>query len=74
MGVVFLKLNYFIKILEQSIDFDPEPLRRVSQLLNKFGIGKLGNVNPLLAQVSVVQKLLGELARDPGSGKFKDLQ
>jgi hypothetical protein len=26
------------------------------------------------AQVLLVQRLLGELARDPGSGKFKDLQ
>jgi hypothetical protein len=26
------------------------------------------------AQVSFVKKLLSELARDPGSGKFKDLQ
>jgi len=26
------------------------------------------------AQVSLVRKLLSELARDPGSGKFKDLQ
>ena len=26
------------------------------------------------AQVLLVQKLLGELARDPGSSKFKDLQ
>ena len=26
------------------------------------------------AQVLLVQKLLSELARDPGSGKFKDLQ
>jgi hypothetical protein len=26
------------------------------------------------AQVSLVRKLLSDLARDPGSGKFKDLQ
>jgi len=26
------------------------------------------------AQVSFVQKVLSELARDPGSGNFKDLQ
>jgi len=34
----------------------------------------LGAIIDYNAQVLLVQKLLSELARDPGSGKFKDLQ
>ena len=33
----------------------------------------LGAIIDYNAQVLLVQKLLSELARDPGSGKFKDL-
>jgi hypothetical protein len=36
--------------------------------------GDLGASIDRNAQVLLVQKLLSELARDPGSGKFKDLQ
>ena len=36
--------------------------------------GDLGACIDHDAQVLLVQKLLSELARDPGSGKFKDLQ
>ncbi len=36
--------------------------------------GDLGASIDHNAQVLLVQKLLSELARDPGSGKFKDLQ
>jgi hypothetical protein len=36
--------------------------------------GDLGASIDRDAQVLLVQKLLGELARDPGSGKFNDLQ
>jgi hypothetical protein len=38
-----------------------------------FPYNDLGSVIDYNAQVSLVRKLLGELARDPGSGKFKDL-
>ena len=36
--------------------------------------GDLGACIDHNAQVLLAQKLLGELARDPGSSKFKDLQ
>jgi hypothetical protein len=36
--------------------------------------GDLGACIDYNAQVLLVRKLLSELARDPGSGKFKDLQ
>ena len=39
-----------------------------------FPYNDLGACIDYDAQVLLVQKLLSELARDPGSGKFKDLQ
>ncbi len=39
-----------------------------------FPYNDLGAIIDYNAQVLLVQKLLSELARDPGSGKFKDLQ
>jgi hypothetical protein len=38
-----------------------------------FPYNDLGACIDYNAQVSLVRKLLSELARDPGSGKFKDL-
>ncbi len=46
-----------------QIDFDPQLLRRVSQLLNKFGIGKLGYiVSFLLFPVANIEHLVRLLA------------
>ncbi len=39
-----------------------------------FPYNELGAIIDYNAQVLLVQKLLSELARDPSSGKFKDLQ
>jgi hypothetical protein len=39
-----------------------------------FPYNDLGACIDYNTQASVVQKLLSELARDPGSGKFNDLQ
>ena len=39
-----------------------------------FPYNDLGACIDYNAQVSLVRKLLSELARDPGSGNFKDLQ
>jgi hypothetical protein len=39
-----------------------------------FPYNDLGASIDYNAQVLLVQKILSELARDPGSGKFKDLQ
>ena len=39
-----------------------------------FPYNDLGACIDYNAQVLLVQKVLSELARDPGSGKFKDLQ
>jgi len=39
-----------------------------------FAYNDLGACIDHNAQVLLVQKVLSELARDPGSGKFKDLQ
>jgi hypothetical protein len=42
--------------------------------VKSFPYNDLGAIIDYNAQVLLVQKLLSELARDPGSGKFKDLQ
>jgi hypothetical protein len=42
--------------------------------VKSFPYNDLGASIDYNAQVLLVQKLLSELARDPGSGKFKDLQ
>lgn len=42
--------------------------------IKSFPYNDLGACIDYNAQVLLVQKLLSELARDPGSGKFKDLQ
>jgi hypothetical protein len=42
--------------------------------IKSFPYNDLGAIIDYNAQVSLVRKLLSELARDPGSGKFKDLQ
>jgi hypothetical protein len=42
--------------------------------IKSFPYNDLGAIIDYNAQVLLVQKLLSELARDPGSGKFKDLQ
>ena len=42
--------------------------------IKSFSYNELGACIDYNAQVLFVQKLLSELARDPSSGKFKDLQ
>ena len=42
--------------------------------VKSFPYNDLGACIDYNAQVSLVRKLLSELARDPGSGNFKDLQ
>ena len=63
------------KQIEGSYVSDGKSIHVYSVYGNKsVPYGDLGASIDHDAQVSLVQKLLSELARDPGSGKFKDLQ
>jgi hypothetical protein len=63
------------KQIEGSFISDGREIRVSSIYGTKsFSYSDLGACIDYDAQVLFVQKLLSELARDPGSGKFKDLQ
>jgi len=63
------------KHIEGSFKTDGKSIHVFSAYGNKsFLYNDLGAVIDYNAQVSFVQKVLSELARDPGSGNFKDLQ
>jgi hypothetical protein len=63
------------KQIEGSFKTDGKSIHVFSAYGNKsFPYNDLGAMIDYNAQVSLVQKALSELARDPGSGKFKDLQ
>ena len=63
------------KQIEGSFKTDGKSIHIFSAYGNKsFPYNDLGAIIDHNAQVSLVQKALSELARDPGSGKFKDLQ
>jgi hypothetical protein len=63
------------KQIEGSFKTDGKSIHVFSAYGNKsFPYNDLGAIIDYNAQVSLVQKALSELARDPGSGKFKDLQ
>ena len=63
------------KQIEGSFKTDGKSVHVFSAYGNKsFPYNDLGAIIDYNAQVSFVRKLLAELARDPGSGKFKDLQ
>ena len=63
------------KQVEGSFKTDGKSIHVFSAYGNKsFLYNDLGAMIDYNAQVSFVQKVLSELARDPGSGKFKDLQ
>ena len=63
------------KQIEGSFKTDGKSIRVFSAYGNKsFPYNDLGAMIDYNAQVSLVQKALSELARDPGSGKYKDLQ
>jgi len=62
------------KQIEGSYESDGKSLHVYSVYGNKIvPYGDLGASIDHDAQVLLVQKLLSELARDPGSGTFKDL-
>jgi hypothetical protein len=63
------------KQIEGSFKSDGQSIHVSSVYGTKsFPYNDLGACIDYNAQVSLVRKLLSELARDPGSGKFKDLQ
>ncbi len=63
------------KQLEGSFKTDGKSVHVFSAYGNKsFPYNDLGAIIDYKAQVLLVQKVLSELARDPGSGNFKDLQ
>src|SRR5215472_436573 len=63
------------KQIEGSFKTDGKSIHVFSAYGNKsFAYNDLGAVIDYNAQVSFVQKTLSELARNPGSGNFKDLQ
>jgi hypothetical protein len=63
------------KRIEGSFKSDGREIRISSVYGTKsFAYSDLGACIDYDAQVLLVQKALSELARDPGSGKFKDLQ
>jgi hypothetical protein len=63
------------KQIEGSFKTDGKSVHVFSAYGNKsFPYNDLGEMIDYNAQVSFVQKVLSELARDPGSGNFKDLQ
>lgn len=63
------------KQIEGSFVSDGKEIRVSSVYgIKSFSYSDLGACIDYNAQVLLVQKVLSELARDPGSGKFKDLQ
>ncbi len=63
------------KHVEGSFKTDGKSIHVFSAYGNKsFPYNDLGSIIDYNAQVLLVQKALEELARDPGSSKFKDLQ
>ena len=63
------------KQIEGSFTSDGKSIHVFSAYGNKsVPYNDLGAIIDYDAQVLLVQKLLSELARDPGSGDFKDLQ
>ena len=63
------------KQIEGSFKSDGKSIHVFSAYGNKsVPYNDLGAIIDHDAQVLLVQKLLSELARDPGSGTFKDLQ
>ena len=63
------------KQIEGSFKTDGKSIHVFSAYGNKsFPYNDLGAIIDYNAQVLLVQKVLGELARDPDSGSFKDSQ
>ena len=63
------------KQIEGSFKTDGKSIHIFSAYGNKsFPYNDLGAIIDYNAQVLFVQKVLSELARDPGTGQFKDLQ
>ena len=73
------QVSFFDKSLKKQIEgsfkTDGKSIHVFSAYGNKsFPYNDLGAIIDYNAQVSFVQKVLGELARDPSSGSFKDAQ
>ena len=63
------------KQIEGSFISDGKSIHVTSEYgIKSASYGDLGASIDYNSQVLLAQKLLSELARDPGSGKFKDLQ
>jgi hypothetical protein len=55
-----LRVGQLLRKAIVQINFDPQLLRRVSQLLKKFGVGKLGNIIRFLLFATVDIEQLAE--------------
>ena len=72
------QISFYDESLKKQIDGSFKTDGKSIHVFSAYGIksfpyNDLGEIIDYNAQVSLVQKALGELARDPGSGKFKDL-
>jgi len=73
------QISFYDKTLNKQIDGSFTSDGKSIHVSSAYGVksfpyNDLGAIIDYNAQVLFVQKLLSELARDPDSGKFKDLQ
>ena len=73
------QVSFYDKSLKKQIEGSFKSDGKSIHVSSAYGVmsspyNDLGAIIDYNAQVLLVQKLLSELARDPDSGKFKDLQ
>ena len=73
------QISFYDESLQKQVEGSYVSDGKAIHVSSVYGIksASYGDLGPCIdynAQVLLVQKLLSELARDPGSGKFKDLQ
>ena len=73
------QISFYDKSLKKQIEGSYTSDGKSIHVSSVYGVKSVsyGDLGPCIdhnAQVLLVQKVLSELARDPGSGKFKDLQ
>src|SRR6516164_1945557 len=73
------QISFYDESLKKQIECSFTSDGKSIHVISEYGIksasyGDLGTSIDYNSQVLLARKLLSELARDPGSGKFKDLQ
>ena len=73
------QISFYDKSLKKQIEGSYTSDGKSIHVSSVYGVKSVsyGDLGPCIdhnAQVLLVQKVLSELARDPGNGKFKDLQ